>query len=418
MITREALRILENNLTFTKQINREYDDQFAVAGAKIGDTINIRKPSRYTVRTGTTMSVQNHTDQSVALTLDTQAGVDISFTSKELTLNIDDFSKRILQPQVAAVANKIDRDGLAMYWDIATAVGTPATIPNALLTYLQAGAFMDDAAVPRDNMRCVCIGPWMQATIVDALKGLFQDSSQIAKQYLNGLMGRGGGFDWYLDQNIISHTAGAFAGTPLVNGASQTGSSLITDGWTSGSSALKRGDLFTIADVYAVNPQHRQSTGQLQKFVVTADISDTAGAKTIAVYPAITLTGAYQTVDALPANNAALTVIGAASAVSPQGLAFHRDAFVMGCADLMLPDGVDRAARISSKQVGMSIRMVRAYDINNDSWPCRLDVLYGWKAVKSMRPRRGEMPGGKTFSDRRGSPVEGDMGQAALALAA
>jgi hypothetical protein len=381
MITREALRILENELTFTKQVNREYDDAFAIAGAKIGDTINIRKPSRYTVRTGTTMSVQNHTDQSVALVLDQQKGTDISFTSKELTLSLDDFSKRVLEPQVAAVANAIDRDGLDQYKYVANAVGTPATVPNALFTYLSAGAFLDDMAAPR-SMRKMVIGPWMQATIVDALKGLFQSANQISEQYEEGMMGRGAGFDWYMDQNIVTHTVATHSGTPLTNGASSEGDTTVTtDGWTSGGLSMTVGDIFTIADVYSVNPQHRQSTGQLQKFVVTAAITDTTGDAVIAVYPTISASGAYQTVNALPADGKAITVIGATTAASPQGLAFHRDAFVMGCADLQLPGGVDRAARISSKRLGMSVRMVRAYDINNDAWPCRLDVLYGWKTV-------------------------------------
>jgi hypothetical protein len=375
MITRRALMILENNLVFTKQVNREFDDQFAVAGAKIGDT-------RYTVRTGVTMSVQNHTDQSVALVLDTQAGCDISFTSKELTLSLDDFSQRVLEPQIAAVANKIDRDGLLQYVYVANAVGTPGTVPNALLTYLQGGAFLDDNGTPR-SMRKMCIGPWMQATIVDALKGLFQSSTQIKEQYEEGMMGRGAGFDWYMDQNVVSHTVGAWgSSTPLVDGAGQTGSTININGWESGVSTLNKGDVFTIGGVYAVNPQHRTSTGQLQKFVVTAQTSDVAGAMaTLPIYPAIITSGAYQTVSASPANDAVVTVLGAVSTASPQGLGFHRDAFVLGCADLMLPGGVDRAARVSSKKLGMSIRMVRQYDINNDAWPCRLDVLYGWKTV-------------------------------------
>ena len=390
MITREALRILENNLTFTRQCNREYDDQFAVAGAKIGDTLNIRKPSRYTVRTGTTMTVQNHTDQSVALVLDTQAGCDISFTSKELTLSLDDFSKRVLEPQVAAVSNKIDFDGLQLYKDVYNYRGTPGTIPNAILTYLEAGAFLSDEAAPT-AMRRMCISPWMEATIVDALKGLFQSSTQIKEQYENGMMGRASGFDWYMDQNIATHTVGALGGTPLVNGANQTGTSLITDGWSNSiTNVLLKGDIILLGEalgnVNAVNPQSRVSTGQPRRFVVTANVnSDGSGNATIPISPAMTLTGAYQTVDALAANNEIITIFGHASlhagTATPHGIAFHRDAFVLGCADLQLPGGVDKAARISSRHSGLSLRMVRAYDINNDAWPCRLDVLYGWKTV-------------------------------------
>jgi hypothetical protein len=382
MITRRAMMILENNLVFTKNVNRDFDDSFAIAGAKIGDTINIRKPPRYTVRTGTAMSVQNHTDQSAPLVLDTQAGCDISFTSKELTLSLDDFSQRVLEPQIAAVANKIDYDGMSQYVNVANAVGTAGTVPNALYTYLSAGAMLDDNGVPQ-RMRRMVIGPWMQATIVDALKGLFQSSTEIAKQYREGMMGRGAGFDWFMDQNTVTHTYGAWgSSTPAVNGANQTGSTLNVNGWESGASTLNAGDVFTIAGVFSVNPQSRQSTGQLQRFVVTADTSDAAGTMAaLPIYPSITISGAYQTVTGSPDTGALLTILGAVSTTSPQGLGFHRDAFVLGSADLMLPGGVDRAARVSSKRLGLSIRMVRQYDINNDAWPCRLDVLYGWKTV-------------------------------------
>jgi hypothetical protein len=383
MITREALRILENNLTFTKQCNREYDDQFGVTGAKIGDTLRIRKPARYTVRSGTTLSVQDQTETSTSLTLNSQKGVDISFTSKELTLNLDDFSQRVLAPAVAALANQIDRDGLSLYLDVFNAVGTPGTTPSTLLTYLQAGEKMDHEATPRDMNRAVCINPGAQVSIVDALKALFHSSTEIERQYEQGTMGLAAGFKWSMDQNIVTHTVGPLGGTPLVNGASQTGSSLVTDGWTAAAAArLNRGDVFTIASVNAVNPQHRQSTGQLRQFVVTANVSsDGSGNATIPIYPAITTSGAFQTVTASPADNAAITVLGAAATLSPQNLAFHKEAFVLGCADLVMPGGVDMASRVSSKTLGMSIRMVRAYDINTDAFPCRLDVLYGWKAV-------------------------------------
>lgn len=383
MITRESLRVLENNLTFCKGVNREFDDKFAMEGAKIGDTLNIRKPARYEVRTGKTLSIQNHTEDSSPLVLDTQVGVDVQFSSKDLALSMDDFSDRFIKPAMASVANRIDRDGLAQYKNVFNAVGTPGTTPAALLTYLQAGAKLDFEATPRDSMRSVVIDPLAQVSIVDALKGLFQSSEQIKNQYEKGNMGMAAGFKFSMDQNINSHTVGALGGTPAVNGALQTGSTLVTDGWTAAAAArLKQGDIFTIANVFAVNPQSRQSTGQLRQFVVTADVSsDGSGNASIPIYPAIVTSGALQTVDSSPADGALLTVLGAANTVSPANLAYHRDAFVLGCADLPLPKGVDMASRVSDKQLGMSVRMVRAYDINNDNFPCRLDVLYGWKTV-------------------------------------
>lgn len=384
-VTKESLMVLENNLTFAKGVNREYDDQFAVSGAKIGDTVNIRKPARYVGRTGTALSVEDHTETSVPLVLDTQFGVDLNFTSKELTLSIDEFSDRIIKPAMAVVANKIDRTGLALYKNIFNAVGTPGTIPTTLKTYLQAGAKMDYEATPRDGQRNLVIDPSAQVEIVDSLKGLFHSQNEVSKQYKDGNMGQAGGFMWSMDQNINSHTVGNHGGTPTVSGAGQTGASLNATAFTASiTGLLKAGDIFTIAGVFAVNPQSRQSTGQLRQFVVTADTnSGAAGATTIPISPSIVTSGAFQTVDAGPANGAAIVVLGAANTVSPTHLAYHKNAFVLGSADLLLPKGVDMAARASDKNSGLSVRMVRQYDINNDKFPCRFDVLFGWKTIYS-----------------------------------
>lgn len=382
MITREALRILENNLVFAKTVNREYDDQYAIRGAKIGDTLNLRKPARYLGRSGPALAIEDHTETSVPLVLDTQFGVDVEFTSKDLLLDLDDFADRFLQPAMAVVANKIDFDGLQLYKSVANTVGTPGTTPSALLTYLQAGEKLDNEATPRDGMRSLCINPAAQVNIVDALKGLFHSSSEVSSQYENGTMGVTAGFKWSMDQNIGVHTVGAQGGTPLVDGASQTGSTLVTDGWTASTQVLNEGDIITLTGVNAVNPQNRQDVGQLRQFVVTADVtSDGLGAATIPIFPAITPTGAFQTVTASPADDAAISVLGAGGTVSPANLAHHRDAFVLATADLPLPGGTDMAARVSDNQLGVSIRMIRDYDIVTDRFPCRLDVLYGWKAV-------------------------------------
>lgn len=384
VITNESLAVLENNLTFSKGVIRDYDDKFGVAGAKIGTTLNIRKPARYVGRTGAAIGVEDHTETQVALTLDTQFGVDVSFTSQELTLSIDAFSDRIVKPAMATIANKIDRDGLTMgYQSAYNAVGTPGATPATAAVFLAAGAKLDFEAAPRDGQRSLAIDPLANASMVDVLKGLFQSSEKISDQYEQGNMGQAFGFKWSMDQNVVAHTVGPLGGTPLVNGASQTGSSLITDGWTAAAaSRLKKGDVFTIANVYAVNPQSRQSTGQLRQFVVTADVSsDGSGNLTAAISPAIVTSGAFQNVNAGPADNAAITVLGAASTVTPANLAFHKDAFVLGCADLLLPKGVDMASRSASKKVGLSVRMVRQYAINTDAFPCRFDVLYGWKAL-------------------------------------
>lgn len=384
MITKEALRILENNLAFTKRVNRQYDDKFAIEGAKIGYVVNARKPVRYVVTTGQALSIQDATETQVPVTLTTQDHVDFQFSSADLALSVDDFKDRFLQPAISALANKIDHQGLSLYTQIYSQVGTPGTTPNALLTYLLAGVALDNNAAPQDNHRSVVITPKMQAYIVDALKGLFQQASEIARQYIKGTMGTAAGFEWAMDQNCPTHVIGAHGGTPLTNGAGQTGASLITDGWTASvTGLLKAGDIFTLAGIYSVNPQSRQSTGELQQFVVTADVnSDGSGNATIPISPSIITTGAFQTVTAAPADGIALTVAGTASASSPMGMAFHRDAFTLVTADLPVPRGVDMGARVSDKQLGISLRVVRQYDINTDQWPCRIDVLYGWATLR------------------------------------
>lgn len=380
-ITREGMAVLKNSLAFSRGVRREFDDKFAVEGAKIGDSINIRKPARYLGRTGTAMSTEDHVEEKVALTLDKQFGVDIEFTSKDLTLSIQDFSKNILEPAVATVANEIDKDGLALYSAVPNVVGVLGTVPTAIKTFAQANAKLSQNGAPVDRFRSANLEPMAEVEIIDSLKGLFQSSSEIKKQYEEGLMGRAAGLNWSMSQNVASHTNGAHGGTPLVNGASQTGSSLVTDGWTTSTAILKKGDIITLAGVNGLNPQNRASIG-VRQFVVTADVSsDGTGNATIPVYPSIVTSGARQTVSASPADNAAITVNGTASLEGYENMVFHRDAFVLGCADLQLPNGMDMASRVADKDLGMSIRLVRGYDIANDKFPCRLDVLYGWKEL-------------------------------------
>jgi hypothetical protein len=385
-ITQEALMVLKNNLTFTTQVNRSYDSYFAKSGAKIGDTVNVRKPTRSSGRRGSTLSVENAVESSVPVTLSTQYGADVSFTSKEMALDIDDFSNRILKPMIATVTNMIDTDGMLQYKNVYNTVGTAGTVPTALATYLGAGVKLNYEGAPVDAERAIVIDPLAQATIIDNLKSLFQSSEQIKNQYEDGTMGRTAGFKWSMDQNVALHTTGAYTGTPLVNGVQTSGSSIVTDGWGNSITVLKQGDVFTVANVFAVNPQNRTSTGQLRQFVATADVvSDGSGNATIPVAPSYSFSGAYQTCTSATggfADNAAITVFASASATSRQHLAFHRDAFTFATADLDVPGGVDMGKVISSKDLGISLRMIRAYDINNDRCPCRLDVLGGWATLR------------------------------------
>ena len=379
MITRESMRVLRNNCVAANYVNREYDDQFAISGAKIGDTLNVRKPARYIGRSGPVLSVEAQTETYDPLVLQYQDGVDIELTTKDMTLSMDDFSKRFLEPALANVANKIDRNILLRALGVYQQVGTPGVTPSALSTFLSAKSKLDFAAAPRDKMRTVLLDPNAEAAIVNSLTTIFNPSKEISAQYLEGEMGRAIGSRWNMDQNIISIVNGTHAGSPQVaSNAVQGGSSIATSGWTASSAVLSKGEVFTVAGVYSVNPQSRQSTGQLQQFVCLADVvSDGSGLATISVAPAMNSSGQFQNMSSLPLSGAAINLFGAAGATNVLNLNFHRDAFILGFADLMMPKGVHAAARVSDKETGFSIRMVQAYDIVNDMMPCRLDALYG-----------------------------------------
>lgn len=384
VITRRALVVLDNELSFTKQTNRTYDAQFRDSGAKRGTVVNVRKPVRYVPRDGDQMVVQDSTETSVPIVLNHKIGVDMEFSYTDLSRSIDDFSARFIEPAVATIANEIDRLGLQLYKDVYQAVGTAGTVPTTLLTYAQARMKLNQAAAPQDDRRSIVINSHMGVTIVDALKGLFQQSSEIAKQYEKGEMGRAVGFKWFEDENIAVHTYGAQGGTPAVDGANQTGSTLATKDWTSSAAnRLQQGDLFTIAGVFAVNPQSRQSTGSLQQFTVLQDAdSDSSGDASVSISPAIVTSGAGQTVTVSPADGALITVLGTASQEVPTGLAFHRDAFALACADLMKPRGAGEVSVVSDDQLGLSIRCWSDSEIRSDSQLTRLDVLCGWATLR------------------------------------
>ena len=389
-ITNEALMVLENELTFTGQVERKYDDQFAVVGAKIGNTVNVRKPGRFIGTTGPALNVEDFNETSVPVTLSTQFHVDTQFTTQDLALSLDSFSDRVLKPAIAAIANKVDADGLTMAKNAtANTVGSAGTTPSALLTFLTAQAFLDSEGAPRDGKRSCIIEPFTSASIVDSLKGLFVPSNVIADQYKKGMMGRdSGGMNWYMDQNVVNQTYGSFAGTAVV--ATTTATGFLTSGWAStstiaviatGAVSLNVGDTIQIAGVFAVNPQNRAAygTNKLRSFVVTQAASGTGTTISVVVSPAVITGGQFQNVS-IPTTSAtaAVTFFNKTGTVSPQNIVMHKNAFTLACADLELPDGVHFAGRASDKELGLSIRVVRQYTINNDSIPTRLDVLYGW----------------------------------------
>jgi hypothetical protein len=392
-ITNEALMVLENELTFTSEVDRNYDDQFAVVGAKIGNTVNVRRPGRFIGTTGPALNVEDFNETSVPVTLSTQFHVDTQFTTQDLALSLDMFSDRVLKPAVAAIANKIDRDGLVMAKNnTANIVGTAGTPPTGLITYLTAGAYLDAEGAPRDGRRSCIVEPFTSATIVDSLKGLFMPAEKISRQYEKGLMGvDSAGMSWKMDQNVVSQTFGSYSSATLsTNTATFSGS--LTSGWASTSTitiasasaaaALNQGDVIQIANVYAVNPQNRQAYGsnKLRNFVVTSAVTIGSGSSaSVTVSPAIITAGQFQNVSVSATNSSAVvTPFNNTGTVSPQNIVMHRNAFTLAVADLELPEGVHFAGRASDKEIGLSMRVVRQYTINNDSIPTRLDVLYGW----------------------------------------
>jgi hypothetical protein len=382
-VTREVLRVLHNNLTFAKNVNRQYDDQFAKTGAKIGDSLKIRLPNKYTIRTGKNLAAQDTNESSVTLTCATQIGIDMTFSTAELTMQMDDFSKRIIEPAAARIASEIDRLGMAEYYNVNNRVGTAGTTPAAALVWLQGGQKLDEMATPRDNNRHAVMNPAAMAATVNGLTGLFQSSDRISSQYEKGMMGQGLGFNFWMDQNVPILTTGTRAGTILTDTALPTeGTNVLhIDGLTNATDTIKQGETFTIADVYAVNPETGESTGSLQVFTVLSDATAASNEVDLTVYPSFTASGAGKTINALPLVDKAVTFYGSASTQYAQNLVMHRDAFVLATADL---EDVSKYGAWGSRESvdGISIRLARQYDINSDNVPCRLDVLFGWKCVR------------------------------------
>lgn len=389
-ITYAALEVLENELTFTKRVNREYDDQFAQKGAKIGNTINVRKPIRNLGRRTATFTPEAETETSVPVTLTTPYGCDFSFTEYERTLSLDNFKDRILKPAVATIANMIDFDGMQLYNQIYNTVGTPGTTPTSNLTYLQAGARLDDMAAPMDRMRSVTMNPIAHATLANANLALFNPAGKISEQYEKGLIGKDTlGFDFYMDQNVGVQTVGVYAanvaGGAVTVTTSTTTATVVTGGWTSGD-ILNAGDVVTFSGVFYVNPQSRQSTTNLAQFVVQTTVAASGGgAMTLTLDRVPVFSGQFQTVTSATnsiASGATIGVYGSSGKVSPQNLAFHRDAFTFVTADYEKSPGAIGQNRVSSKQLGMSIMMTPFFDGINFRTNYRLDLLGGWAVLR------------------------------------
>ena len=382
MITRKALEILENNLVLTRNVNRQYDDSFAVEGAKIGSTLRIRLPDRALVTDGAALQVQDDNEQYTTLSVASQKHIGVNFTSAELTMQLDDFAERVLKPRISQLASSIDADVANSYKSIYSSVGTPGTTPSTSLVLLQAQQKLNENAAVM-SPRYATVNPAANAGLVEGMKGLFNPTDTISRQFKNGMMGMGVlGFDEVnMSQSIKQHTTGDWGtGITVTSTVTSEGATSIGLSFTGSSKTWNVGDVFTVADCYAVNPQTRESTGSLQQFTVTA-VATGSSTATVSVSPAIYTSGnALATVNSFPVAGKTVTMLGSANSQYAQNLVYHRDAITFATADLLLPQGVDMASR--QVHNGISMRVVRQYDINNDRLPCRIDVLYGYSAIR------------------------------------
>lgn len=376
MITQECLRVLHQKLNVIGTIDRQYDSQFAKEGAKIGSTLRIRKPVQYTVRTGKPINVQNSVEDYTSLTVNTQKGVDFSFTSSELALDIDRFSERYVKPAMSRLASELESEFITyaykkVYQQSATSSFTAALDFD---TFLGARTKLTNALAPNDG-RIANLNTRANAEFVSAGKALFHDANTIAEQYREGMVGRTGGFDVYENTLWPRHTSGSDASGYAVDGAAEDGATITVK---TGTGTFLKGDIVTLAGCYRVHPETKTNTGELQQFVVTADSG--ANATSLSISPAIVVTGATQNVSDYPDDSGAITKVGGASKAYDISLAYHKEFATFATADLPMPSGVDFAAR--KVLDGLSMRMVRQYDINNDAMPTRLDILYGYEVLR------------------------------------
>ncbi len=371
ILSKNTLAILENNLVAAGKVNRQFENQFN----KIGATITVRMPNRFVVSDGPSLSIQNIVEPSTALTISNQKHVDFQFSQSELMLTIEEFSDRYLKPAAVKLANQLDYDVLSNFTGFYNEVGTPGTVPNAFSYIAAVGERMDNFAVPQDG-RVLVLGTKANWSLANALSsGNYVRS--VAEPAFKGYLASLANMEIYEDQNIQSQTVGSYSGTPIVTTGGQTGSEIVTSGWGDGiTDLLNVGDIITFAGVYSLNPGNLEPNEDLAQFVITSQaVSSGTGTSTLAISPAIVTTGAYATVSNSPAASAPITVRGTAGASYKKNLAFSSDAMGLVCVPIELPQGVDFAARQTFK--GVSLAIVRQFDINSYVMPCRIDMLYG-----------------------------------------
>ena len=384
-ITREAVAILHEKMNFVQSINRQYDDQFAKKGAKKGTSLRIRLPNEYVTREGANYSAQGHDEQAETLVVATQRGVDSEITSLDLTMSMDDFRERVLEPQMSVLASIVEADALNMTYDVANSVGTPGTTPGstanqALLPWLQAKQRLDENLAP-SPYKAQINGDASTYTI-NGLSSLYNDQRTLSKQFTEGFLLRNSGVDYFQNNRVKRLTLGSREAA-TVNGANQGGDGSLILASAGVSATSKKGEIFTLAGVYDVHPETKESYGRLKQFVVTADVTAAADESvTISFSPPIITTGARRNVDAGPIDTAVVTWAGTASTAYPINLVYNRDAFAFVAADLEMPKGVDMAYMANIDK--LPLRFIRWYDGDDDKWKSRFDVLYGYKAIRQQ----------------------------------
>lgn len=390
-VLRRVGRIAVNNLKFANNVDRSYNGDYEEAGAKVGDTIYLRLPWQPITTKGQAFQEQAVIDRIVPVTLTDQAQCAVGFSTRQMTVDVDDYMGRYIEPGAVQIANTMDFDGLTRIPIlVGNAVGTLGTAPTDNATYLAANTLLSGLACPPRRM--VITSPDMQAAITASNFSLRNPPTTISDSFETGVYSTDvlGFKNWYWDQNVANFVAGTYGGTPLVNGANQTGTSLITDGWSTGS-VVKAGTKITLGSasggaastgVFPVNPQNRQALKSLQSFTVLQTANESGGAMTLQISPSLITAGAFQDVTASPVDNAVITVLAQSGAQGQLGLAWAKEAVVMVTADLVYPEGGAIAERISSKPLGFSLRFVKQYNILSDRNLARIDNLYGWQAYR------------------------------------
>ena len=386
MVTREALRIAHEKSQFIGTVDRQYDDSFAKTGAKIGSTLRVRKPNQYSRTTGSrVMDVQDQVEGTGSIVVATQDHVDMRFNSAELALSIDEISKRYIEPAMSVLISGIESDFIAMATKATyNTAGTAGTPPTDLVAVGAARAKLNQHLAPKDGNRFSQCDSVTMGGMVNGLKGLFQDSSQIKEQYREGMIGRTAMADWYENDRMWTLTNGSdVTGTTDAAALVTDGGSVVDMHTTVAVAVQAVGQVFTIAGVYACHPETKAAYSSLQQFTITA-----IGATTTTVSPTIHLTGPRKnvvssngaTLVTTDFNSKTLTFVGAASTSYVQNLMYHKEAFQFVTADLPLMASSEKCVRRS--QDGLSLRVWQDSDIRNDELLMRIDILYGMAALR------------------------------------